>query len=100
MSKAANFCNHKRTSHMTQLTPWRYLEKATHRMGRVTERQEKHRMKVGRGEEEEEEEKEGIQDRVVRKKIYKYGLKPAKCLWQDVAAPSPRHSSLSDRESN
>lgn len=50
MSKAANFCNHKRTSHMTQLTPWRYLEKATHRMGRVTERQEQHRMKVGRGE--------------------------------------------------
>lgn len=29
----ANFCNHKRTSHMTQLTPWRYLEKGKYRMG-------------------------------------------------------------------
>lgn len=44
--------------------------------------------------------KEGIRDRVVRKKMYKYRFKPAKCLWQDAAAPSPRHSSLSDRESN
>lgn len=49
MSAAANCCNHKHTSHMTQPTPWRYLEKGKDRMGRAAERQERRRMKAGDG---------------------------------------------------
>lgn len=59
MSAAANCCNHKRASHMTQLTPWRYLEKGRDRMGRAAERQERRRMKAGGGGGGGEEKKEG-----------------------------------------
>lgn len=67
---------------MTQLTPWRYLEKGKDRMGRAAERQERRRMKAGGGGGEEERRKRKVRDGIVRKKIYKYGFKPAKCLWQ------------------
>lgn len=36
----------------------------------------------------------------IREKMYKYGFNPAKCLWQEAAAPSLQDCSLSDRESN
>lgn len=47
MSTSANCCNHKHTSHMTQLTPRRYLEKGRGRMERATERQEQCTMSAG-----------------------------------------------------
>lgn len=108
LGMGANRCNHKHTSHMTQPTAWRYLEKDIGgRMGRAVERQEQCRMKAGGEKRRWRRKNRGgggggekkVWDGIVRKKIYKYGFKPAKCLWQD-AALSPRHSSLSDRESN
>lgn len=60
-------------------------------MGRATERHAEGK--------EEEEGVEKVQGRIVRRKIYKYGFTPAKCLWHDTDQ-SARHSSLSDGESN
>lgn len=80
---------------MTQPTPWRYLERGdagdeeSHREMRVWGREGRQR-------------KEGMYTGRDVGKIYikKHGIKPAKCLWQDGAAPRPGHSSLSDGESN
>lgn len=47
MGMGANCCNHKHTSHMMQLTPWRYLEKGRGRMERAAERQEQCTMNAG-----------------------------------------------------
>lgn len=88
MSTVANFCNHKRTSHMMQLTPWRYLEKGRCRMERGKEGGGWRKRKVYKGR------------CCLREKMYKYGFNPAKCLWQEAAAPSLQDCSLSDRESN
>lgn len=91
MSTVANFCNHKHTSHMMQLTPRRYLEKGRCRM---------ERQKWGGGGGGWRKRKVYKGQGCVREKMYKYRFNLAKCLWQDAAAPSLQHCSLSDRESN
>lgn len=80
MGMGANCCNHKHTSHMMQLTPWRYLEKSRGRMERASERQEQCTMnaggkKGGGGGGGGGGGREKVWHGIVRKEIYKCGFK-------------------------